>query len=57
MAGTCTTYEEDVASSSITQDSAWDMRRCFIKLLEDLGSGNADAFAHLRPANERKNCF
>lgn len=46
--------EEDVASSSITQDSMGHATM-FYQLLEDLGEGTADALAHLRPANERKN--
>ena len=29
----------------------------FYKLLEELGEGNADALAHARPAEERKNCI
>ncbi|MCQ6278864.1 1,2-phenylacetyl-CoA epoxidase subunit PaaC [Bacillus sp. EB600] len=48
--------EEDVASSSITQDSMGHAAM-FYQLLEDLGAGSADALAHLRPANERKNCL
>jgi ring-1,2-phenylacetyl-CoA epoxidase subunit PaaC len=48
--------EEDVASSSITQDSMGHAAM-FYQLLEGLGLGSADALAHLRPANERKNCL
>lgn len=48
--------EEDVASSSISQDSMGHAA-IFYKLLEELGAGNADALAHARPANERKNCI
>ena len=46
--------EEDVASSSISQDSMGHAAM-YYKLLEELGEGNADALAHARPANERKN--
>ncbi|WP_199173615.1 1,2-phenylacetyl-CoA epoxidase subunit PaaC [Sporosarcina sp. P3] len=46
--------EEDVASSSITQDSMGHAAM-YYKLLEDLGLGKADDLAHLRPAQERKN--
>ncbi|MED3562844.1 1,2-phenylacetyl-CoA epoxidase subunit PaaC [Bacillus xiapuensis] len=46
--------EEDVASSSISQDSMGHAAM-FYQLLEEIGIGNADALAHLRPANERKN--
>ncbi|WP_082355175.1 1,2-phenylacetyl-CoA epoxidase subunit PaaC [Bacillus sp. FJAT-22090] len=46
--------EEDVASSSISQDSMGHAAM-FYKLLEDLGVGNADDLAHSRPALERKN--
>ena len=46
--------EEDVASSSISQDSMGHAAM-YYKLLEELGAGNADALAHARPANERKN--
>ena len=48
--------EEDVASSSISQDSMGHAAM-FYKLLEELGEGNADALAHARPAQERKNCI
>src|SRR3954449_5699405 len=48
--------EEDVASSSISQDSMGHAA-IYYKLLEELGAGNADALAHARPANERKNCI
>ncbi|MCM3566512.1 1,2-phenylacetyl-CoA epoxidase subunit PaaC [Neobacillus mesonae] len=47
--------EEDVASSSISQDSMGHAAM-YYQLLEELGLGNADALAHLRPANKRKNC-
>ncbi|WP_391118296.1 1,2-phenylacetyl-CoA epoxidase subunit PaaC [Psychrobacillus sp. L3] len=46
--------EEDVASSSISQDSMGHAAM-YYKLLEDLGVGNADDLAHLRPADERRN--
>ncbi|WP_395940827.1 1,2-phenylacetyl-CoA epoxidase subunit PaaC [Bacillus sp. FJAT-22090] len=46
--------EEDVASSSISQDSMGHAAMYF-KLLEDLGVGNADNLAHLRQAGDRKN--
>lgn len=46
--------EEDVASSSITQDTMGHALM-YYKLLEDLGYGKEDDLAHLRPANERKN--
>lgn len=46
--------EEDVASSSISQDSMGHAAM-YYKLLEDLGVGNADDLAHLRSANERRN--
>ncbi|KKB35946.1 1,2-phenylacetyl-CoA epoxidase subunit PaaC [Bacillus thermotolerans] len=46
--------EEDVASSSISQDTMGHAAM-YYKLLEDLGEGNADALAHARPAEERKN--
>lgn len=48
--------EEDVASSSISQDSMGHAAM-FYKLLEELGIGHADALAHARPASERKNCL
>ena len=48
--------EEDVASSSISQDSMGHAAM-FYKLLEELGEGNADDLAHARPAQERKNCI
>lgn len=48
--------EEDVASSSITQDSMGHAAM-YYKLLEDLGEGNADSLAHNRPVQERKNCI
>lgn len=46
--------EEDVASSSIAQDSMGHAVM-YYKLLEDLGIGSEDDLAHLRPASERKN--
>ena len=46
--------EEDVASSSISQDSMGHAAM-FYRLLEELGEGNADVLAHARPAQERKN--
>ena len=42
--------EEDVASSSISQDSMGHAAM-YYKLLEELGAGNADDLAHLRPAS------
>ncbi|WP_338469687.1 1,2-phenylacetyl-CoA epoxidase subunit PaaC [Niallia sp. XMNu-256] len=48
--------EEDVASSSISQDSMGHAAM-FYKLLEELGEGDADALAHGRPWRERKNCI
>ena len=46
--------EEDVASSSISQDSMGHAAM-FYQLLENLGVGKADDLAHLRPAKDRKN--
>lgn len=46
--------EEDVASASISQDSMGHAAM-FYKLLEDLGAGNADDLAHLRPSLDRRN--
>ncbi|OZI13672.1 phenylacetate-CoA oxygenase subunit PaaI [Bacillaceae bacterium SAS-127] len=46
--------EEDVASSSICQDSMGHAAM-YYELLENIGAGKADDLAHLRPANERKN--
>ena len=46
--------EEDVASSSISQDSMGHAAM-YYKLLEELGAGKADDLAHLRPTDERKN--
>ncbi|KAB7706588.1 phenylacetate-CoA oxygenase subunit PaaC [Bacillus aerolatus] len=46
--------EEDVASSSISQDSMGHATM-YYTLLEDLGLGKADDLAHLRPVQERKN--
>ncbi|WP_066385719.1 1,2-phenylacetyl-CoA epoxidase subunit PaaC [Neobacillus mesonae] len=46
--------EEDVASSSISQDSMGHAAM-YYQLLEELGLGSADSLAHLRPAKERKN--
>lgn len=46
--------EEDVASSSISQDSMGHAAM-FYSLLEELGMGTADELAHARPAHERKN--
>ncbi|MFK2826339.1 1,2-phenylacetyl-CoA epoxidase subunit PaaC [Bacillus sp. B190/17] len=46
--------EEDVASSSISQDTMGHAAM-YYTLLEDLEVGNADELAHLRPAQERKN--
>lgn len=46
--------EEDVASSSISQDSMGHAAM-FFQLLEELEVGTVNELAHLRPANERKN--
>ncbi len=46
--------EEDVASSSISQDSMGHAAM-YYQLLENLGVGKADDLAHLRPATDRKN--
>lgn len=46
--------EEDVASSSITQDTMGHAAM-YYTLLEELGEGNADALAHLRPSADRRN--
>lgn len=46
--------EEDVASSSICQDSMGHAAM-YYKLLEDLGVGKADDLAHLRAAQDRRN--
>lgn len=46
--------EEDVASSSISQDSMGHAAM-YYKLLEELGAGDADELAHLRPAHDRRN--
>lgn len=49
--------EEDVAYSSINQDSMGHSAM-FYNLVADLvGEGRADDLAHGRPANERKNCI
>ena len=48
--------EEDVASSSISQDSMGHAA-IFYKLLEELGEGNADALAHARPARKERIVF
>lgn len=48
--------EEDVASSSISQDSMGHAAM-FYRLLEELGEGDADALAHARSWRERKNCI
>ncbi|WP_438311885.1 1,2-phenylacetyl-CoA epoxidase subunit PaaC [Sporosarcina sp. FA9] len=48
--------EEDVASSSITQDSMGHAAM-FYKLLEELDMGTADDLAHLRVVSERTNCI
>jgi len=48
--------EEDVASSSIAQDSMGHAAM-FYRLLEELGEGNADDLAHARQSHERKNCI
>ena len=46
--------EEDVASSSISQDSMGHAAM-FYQLLEKLDAGTADDLAHLRPSSERRN--
>ena len=46
--------EEDVASSSITQDTMGHATM-YYNLLEEIGVGNADALAHARPSAERRN--
>lgn len=46
--------EEDVASSSITQDTMGHSAM-FYQLLEGLDAGKADDLAHLRTADERRN--
>lgn len=46
--------EEDVASSSISQDTMGHAAMYYM-LLEELGAGNRDELAHVRPAAERKN--
>lgn len=48
--------EEDVAFSSISQDTMGHAAM-FYELLEELGEGDADALAHARPAEERKNAI
>lgn len=48
--------EEDVASSSITQDTMGHATM-FYQLLEELGEGNANKLAHDRQANERRNAI
>ena len=42
--------EEDVASSSISQDSMGHAAM-YYQLLEELGAGNADDLAHSRPSS------
>lgn len=46
--------EEDVASSSITQDTMGHAAM-FYQLLEGIDAGKADDLAHLRPSEERRN--
>lgn len=53
--GLCPHIEEDVAFSSITQDTMGHASM-YYQLLEQLGAGKADALAHGRPAEERRNC-
>ena len=48
--------EEDVAFSSITQDTMGHAK-LYYTLLEELGEGNSDSLAQLRPAEERSNCL
>jgi len=48
--------EEDVAFSSITQDTMGHAK-LYYTLLEELGEGNSDSLAQLRPAAERSNCL
>lgn len=46
--------EEDVAFSSITQDTMGHAT-LYYNLLQDIGEGDADVLAHLRPKEERRN--
>ena len=48
--------EEDVASSSITQDTMGHAAM-FYQLLEELGEGDANQLAHDRPADKRRNAI
>jgi ring-1,2-phenylacetyl-CoA epoxidase subunit PaaC len=48
--------EEDVATSSITQDTMGHAA-IFYQLIEELGEGNANQLAHDRPANARRNAI
>ncbi|MDR7237353.1 1,2-phenylacetyl-CoA epoxidase subunit PaaC [Neobacillus drentensis] len=48
--------EEDIATSSITQDTMGHAA-IFYQLLEELGEGNANQLAHDRPAYERRNAI
>lgn len=48
--------EEDVAFSSITQDTMGHAK-LYYTLLEELGEGNSDTLAQLRPKEERSNCL
>jgi ring-1,2-phenylacetyl-CoA epoxidase subunit PaaC len=52
--GLCPHIEEDVAFSSITQNTMGHATM-YYKLLEELGEGTADELAHARPKEERKN--
>ena len=48
--------EEDVAASSITQDTMGHAAM-FYQLLEELGEGDANKLAHERPASKRRNAI
>ncbi|MCD8508541.1 MAG: phenylacetate-CoA oxygenase subunit PaaC [Bacillus sp. (in: Bacteria)] len=54
--GLCPHIEEDVAYSSITQNTMGHAAM-YYKLLEELGEGTADALAHEREAESRKNAI
>ena len=54
--GLCPHIEEDVAYSSITQNTMGHAAM-YYQLLENIGEGNADALAHARTANDRKNAI
>ena len=54
--GLCPHIEEDVAYSSITQNTMGHAAM-YYQLLEELGEGSSDALAHERKASERKNAI